>query len=241
MDNKYQRGKIYKITDIGYNKCYIGSTTEELSQRMTKHRHAYKSQNERKKMNSFQIFDEYGVENCKIEIIEYYPCNTKAELERREGEHIRNNECVNKVVPGRTKQEYRDTHKEETRETNKIYRETNKEMLSQKDKEYYAQNKEKIIQQNRQRYEENKETINKERREKYKDESVKEKISQQGKIYRENNKEQVLERKRVYYQQNKEYLKQKAREYKEQNKDKVNERRRQLRKEKKLAIVNDKN
>ena len=36
--NKYQNGKIYKITDIAYNKCYIGSTTEGLSLRMARHR-----------------------------------------------------------------------------------------------------------------------------------------------------------------------------------------------------------
>ena len=33
MDSsKYQNGKIYKITDIGYSKCYIGSTCEKIKQ-----------------------------------------------------------------------------------------------------------------------------------------------------------------------------------------------------------------
>ena len=41
--NKYQKSKIYQITDIGYNKCYIGSTTEGLSLQMTRHRANYKS------------------------------------------------------------------------------------------------------------------------------------------------------------------------------------------------------
>ena len=40
--NKYQNGKIYKIVDVGYSKCYIGSTCEELSQRMARHRAIYK-------------------------------------------------------------------------------------------------------------------------------------------------------------------------------------------------------
>ena len=40
--NKYQNGKIYKIVDVGYNKCYIGSTCEALSQRMARHRSNYK-------------------------------------------------------------------------------------------------------------------------------------------------------------------------------------------------------
>ena len=42
IPNKYHNGKIYQITDIGYNKCYIGSTTEGLSLRMTRHRSCYK-------------------------------------------------------------------------------------------------------------------------------------------------------------------------------------------------------
>ena len=43
MENKYKRGKIYKIVDVGYNKCYIGSTAEKtLSNRMSRHRYDYK-------------------------------------------------------------------------------------------------------------------------------------------------------------------------------------------------------
>ena len=40
--NKYHNGKIYEIVDVGYNKCYIGSTTESLSRRFSKHKHPYK-------------------------------------------------------------------------------------------------------------------------------------------------------------------------------------------------------
>ena len=40
--NRYENGKIYKITDVGYNKCYIGSTCENLSKRMERHRKQYK-------------------------------------------------------------------------------------------------------------------------------------------------------------------------------------------------------
>ena len=48
---------------------------------------------------SFLLFDEFGVENCKIEWVENYPCNSKKELEAREGEHQRNTDCVNKKNP----------------------------------------------------------------------------------------------------------------------------------------------
>ena len=61
--SKYQNGKIYKIVDVEYNKCYIGSTCEELSQRMARHRAIYK----RKRasyVSSFDLFDEFGLDNC---------------------------------------------------------------------------------------------------------------------------------------------------------------------------------
>jgi hypothetical protein len=53
--NRYENGKIYKIVDVGYNKCYIGSTCESLSKRMERHRKQYKEYSKgktRKKDNS---------------------------------------------------------------------------------------------------------------------------------------------------------------------------------------------
>ena len=39
---KIQNAKIYKVVDIGYNKCYIGSTCSSLDLRMEKHISKYK-------------------------------------------------------------------------------------------------------------------------------------------------------------------------------------------------------
>ena len=101
--NKYQQGKIYKIVDNAYTKTYYGSTTSTLSTRMGQHRSCYKRWGEGKKgygyVSSYEIFDEFGIENCKIELVELCPCNSKEELERREGEIIKANECVNKLIP----------------------------------------------------------------------------------------------------------------------------------------------
>ena len=36
--NRYEKGKNYQIVDVGFNKCYIGSTCESLSKRMERHR-----------------------------------------------------------------------------------------------------------------------------------------------------------------------------------------------------------
>ena len=58
------------------------------------------------------IFDKYGIENCKIELIQDFPCQSRNELLKQEGEHIRNNDCVNKIVSGRTNQEWREDNYE---------------------------------------------------------------------------------------------------------------------------------
>ena len=88
--NKYHNGKIYKITDVGYNKQYIGSTCESLSQRLARHRYNHrhaKTWNTLTSCNS--LFQECGVENCKIELIESFPCENKEELLRREGHQVK--------------------------------------------------------------------------------------------------------------------------------------------------------
>ena len=114
INNKYHNSKIYKITDIGYNKCYIGSTTEGLSQRIARHRRQYQCflKDNKNHIRSYDLFNEYGIENCKIELIEYYKCDTLQELQRKEGEHIKNIECVNKRVEGRTVKEWYENNKE---------------------------------------------------------------------------------------------------------------------------------
>ena len=55
---------------------------------------------------TFIIFDEFGVENCKIELIEQCSCENKDQLNKKEGEYIRELYCVNKVIPQRTAQEH---------------------------------------------------------------------------------------------------------------------------------------
>ena len=113
MSNKYQSGKIYKIVDVGYTKCYIGSTCEGLSQRMARHRSNYKLYQcgNQRQSSAYMLFEEFGFENCKIELLECFSCSSKEELEQREGHYIKNNVCVNKVVPCRTAKElYEDTH-----------------------------------------------------------------------------------------------------------------------------------
>ena len=148
--NRYANGLIYKVVDLGYNKQYFGSTSESLSQRMVRHRASYRSykNNPKKSLRNsvYDIFDEYGMENCKIELVEYYPCNTKEELRRREGQIIKDNDCVNKRVEGRTKQEYKEDNKEHIQEYMKQYNITHKKEISE-NKQNYRESKKDLLQE----------------------------------------------------------------------------------------------
>jgi adenylate kinase family enzyme len=141
--NKYQKGQIYKIVDVGYNLCYYGSTINRLCQRMATHREHYK--NGSYNCTVKQIFDTYGLENCKIELVENFPCDSRKELEAREGFYIKNNSCVNKNIAGRTLKEsskvYKETHKDQIKEYYKKYCEANKDKIKAYMKAYYEANK----------------------------------------------------------------------------------------------------
>ena len=146
-DNKYRAGKIYKITDMAYTECYIGSTTQPLCKRMAWHRRDYKQykQEKAKFVLSYALFDKYGIDNCKIELIEDFPCESKEHLNRREGHHVRIENCVTKCVPGRSGQEYRNDTKGRKHEYDMKYRQENIERKKCIDKAYYEANREKVL------------------------------------------------------------------------------------------------
>ena len=194
MSNRFQNGKIYKIVSADYSKCYIGSTCEELSQRMARHRRHYRLyQNGRNisKVRTIDLFDEFGIDNCKIEWIEDYPCNSRKELEAREGHHIQSNNCVNKIIVGRTEQEYREQNRDKINEKQRTYREQNRETINEKNKAYYEENKDRLMEKQKAYAEQNKG-----------------KISEQQKAYRDKNKEHLREQKKAYTEQHKERIKQ---------------------------------
>ena len=113
--NRYENGKIYKITDIGYNQAYVGSTCERLRKKIERHRAKYnpfKAGTTKKNLSVFEIFDEFGIEDCKVELIENYRCNCKEKLLIREGHYIKNTDCGNKVVPHRTEEERKEVERE---------------------------------------------------------------------------------------------------------------------------------
>lgn len=196
--SKYNRGKIYSITSPT-GGCYIGSTIQSLSDRFANHKSCFKRwlNNRTTKTNVYNLFIESGPDNCKIELIENFPCDSRAELERREGEIIKNTKCINKVIAGRKSKEYR---------------QDNAEMLSENFKEFYTKNKEEQIQRVKDYYQEHiedrreyaiqyaKDHLDEKReyKRKYRSENP-EKVREQKRLWRESNRDKVNQRKRELY------------------------------------------
>ena len=131
----YQKGKIYKISSSKGDMIYIGSTVKKfLCERMAMHRHRYKEWklgNYKNNFTSFRLFDDYGVENCSIILLESCPCNSKDELHAREAFYIKSMDCVNKVIPNRSKKEYYEDNKESINKKKCQYRKENSESLKE--------------------------------------------------------------------------------------------------------------
>ena len=147
----YQNGKIYSLRSHQTDDIYIGSTTRSLAVRKAGHRNNYK----RYLNGNYSFVTSFNIikfDDCYIELIENYSCNSKNELERREGELIREMECVNKFVAGRTPKEYYEANKEKLNEKNKKYKEINKEVIAEKMKEWRAANKEKIAEKKKEKF-----------------------------------------------------------------------------------------
>jgi hypothetical protein len=159
----YQHGKIYQIIAPNGSK-YIGSTTRPLSIRFSTHKSDYKRYIEKKIQkcsSSLQLFEAFPHDALKIELIENYPCCSRFELNKREGELIKLNDCINKRIEGRTTIEYT----KDTKEKRKLNRINNLEIYKAKNKEYYNKNCEKIKERQRQKFNNNRDAINKRRRE----------------------------------------------------------------------------
>ena len=119
----YQKGKIYKLWSPQGDEIYIGSTVNPLSKRLGQHKTV-------RDCRSRYLFENY--DDVRIELIEEYPCNNKMVLTRREGEHIRNNTCLNKNIAGRTQKECSKVWRENNKEHCKQWRENNKERIKKK-------------------------------------------------------------------------------------------------------------
>ena len=122
----YSKGKIYKIIDESNGDLYIGSTIQELHTRFSTH----------------HIFKQYNkiMGNCKISLIEEYPCNSKRELFEREQYWMDKIDCINKTRAFTSKKKEKEISR---KRSSKHYYENKEEYINRSSK-YYYENKEVI-------------------------------------------------------------------------------------------------
>jgi len=188
----YRQGKIYAIRSHQTDEVYIGSTSQKLAMRMCGHRADFKRGF---RLCTSQKILRFG--DAYIELVEDCPCDNKNQLRRREGQIIRETNCVNKVIAGRTRKEY---YEEE----------------SEKIKEYYQNNKERLQQYRRD---------NVDKKEKYdiqyrKDNRLKKK--ENDKLYYEKNKAEISVYVKQWRTDNKDILKLKKAAYYQKHKNNIN-------------------
>lgn len=183
IDERYQFGKIYKLVWNLINMIYIGSTINELFERLRTHMNGYKLWKDGKKgyCSSYDYIEKYG--KPEIILIEKYPCNNNEELRIRERyyQDQNRNMIINKNNAIRT-----DEDSKKTRD------------------EYYGENREKILKEHQEYYNKNKDKINKKHHEYY-NENRNEILLLRMEHYDEN-RDKILIKKKEYYNENREKI-----------------------------------
>ena len=137
----YSKSKIYMIISIHTDKFYIGSTTQTLAQRLSKHVSDYKNN----RYGSSQEIIKLG--DYKIILICKYPCDDLEDLNKREQEEMDKYDkcnlvnCINAYMPQR---EYNKKNKEQINMKQREYNNKNKEQIKIRRRKHYQQNKEHI-------------------------------------------------------------------------------------------------
>ena len=185
----YSNAHFYKIVcrDLDVKEIDVGCTTD-FKRRKSEHKKVCDSEGHKNyNMGVYSLIRANGGWfNFNMILIETMTCESSLEARKRERYWIESlHATLNKVIPSRSKQEYKHIFKEYT----KSYNDANKDHIAQQQKAYKEVHKDEISQWLRT----------------YK-ETHKEYISQKQKQYREANKEYVNTKSKQYYAANKEHL-----------------------------------
>ena len=96
-NEKRQTGYIYSIRSYQTELIYIGSTFGKLRQRLFQHKYNFRQFN----LKTYHYVSSYEIvkyDDAYVELVKTYEKVNKMELKMFEGEHIRNNKCVNKKI-----------------------------------------------------------------------------------------------------------------------------------------------
>ena len=198
-------GIIYKIVCNETDECYVGSTIQSLTKRMSVHKCLTKNE-----CTSKQIIERNNYKSEIIEAVNYG--DDKKILLAKEREWIEKLNAVNQKRPIITKRELQNlrnvaTAKWRENPENKEHEKTqhNKEARNEATKKYYKTDKgkaKKAESDKKYREGEHREEILQKKRDFH--HANKEKIAEQKRQYREANKEKIKEQKRLAYLRQKE-------------------------------------
>jgi hypothetical protein len=146
-------GKVYRIvpnnpTDKSHQ--YFGSTTQPyISSRFATHKYMYKRflDGAAGYCSSYWLFNEYGVENCKIETVEELEGDCSETLKQRENHYITLSPNVNKRIAYRSLEERREYERQKAREWYANNTERKKQYYKEHadyHRQYYQDHKEKL-------------------------------------------------------------------------------------------------
>ena len=127
----YQNSRVYKIVSAASDDVYVGSTTQSLSSRMSKHRSNHKGYlaGKYRYTSSYKLLEQG---DCHIILLENVSCANKEELHAAERRWIEQLACVNKNIPGRTDAEYYQDNRDVLTEYRRRYSQDNRERINQK-------------------------------------------------------------------------------------------------------------
>lgn len=195
-EDRYQHGKIYRLV-CEDSHFYIGSTITSLEKRLGCHLYAIKH---RMYGGKYAHLYTIPINEIYIELIEHYPCDTQAQLRKRENDHISRHKdhplCLN---------------------TYRAYREEDDK--KRYDATYYRNNRESIKKAQQQYYEENREKI-RAYHVRYSEENA-DRIADYQASYKASHRKELAEKQRAYAKEHKEELRIKQKEYRNSHKEEV--------------------
>ena len=148
VDKRYLKALIYTISNIEYpDKIYVGSTIN-LDDRIPQH---YRDCKKCPNMLVYKFVNN-DWKNWKFSIYEYYPCNNKSELTKREGEIIKEIGTLNERIAGRNKKQYYKDKLDIILVNKKQFYIKNKDKILVDRKQYYNDNKDRILEQKKDYY-----------------------------------------------------------------------------------------
>jgi predicted GIY-YIG superfamily endonuclease len=145
----FSRAHIYRLRYK--DKDYYGSSISDPIHRYSQHKSNYKHRDkQRDTCTSVFVFESAEQDGGIVEheVIEWVECTCKKDLVVRERYYRELYPCVNKQVPGRSRDEWNETNREQVLARKEQYRIANRSIIRERDKEHYANNSTSIIERN---------------------------------------------------------------------------------------------